>query len=68
MISKFRHSLSDESACASSILGSWTELDGAIPKALILKLFKDKGTRPAKKRTKKVDQLEDTDVVLVTSS
>jgi hypothetical protein len=63
-ISKFRHSLSDESARSSSVLGSWTELDGAIPKDLILQLFKDKGKRPKKK--KKVDELEDTDFIMVT--
>jgi hypothetical protein len=65
-ISRFRHALSDESVWSSTILGSWTELNGAIPEARILKLFGDKGTQP--KKRKKVDQLEDTDVVLVTST
>jgi hypothetical protein len=65
-VSKFRHSLSDESARSSSVLGSWTGLDGAIPRDLILQLFKDKGKRPKKK--KKVDEFEDTDTIVVTTS
>ena len=63
-VSKFRHSLSDESACAASVLGSWAELEGAIPKDLILQLFKDKDKRPKKK--KKTDELEHVDVITVT--
>jgi hypothetical protein len=65
-ISRFRHALSDDSVRSSTVLGSWTELDGAIPKARILELFGDKGTRPKKK--KKENQSEDTDIVLVTST
>ena len=46
------------------ILGSWAELEGAIPKDLILQLFKDKDKRPKKK--KKTDELEHVDVITVT--
>jgi hypothetical protein len=65
-ISRFRHALSDKSVRSSTVLGSWTELNGAIPEAHILELFGDKGTRL--KKRKKVDQSEDTDIVLVTST
>jgi hypothetical protein len=52
-VSKFRHSLSDESIRASSILGSWFSLNGAIPCNEIAQLFKDKLKRPKKRQ--KVD-------------
>ena len=55
---------SDESAHAASVLGSWAELEGAIPKDLILQLFKDKGKRP--KNKKRTDELEHVDVITVT--
>ena len=48
-MSKLRHSLLDESTRASTVLGSWTELDGAIPHAEIIQRFKDKSKRPKKK-------------------
>jgi len=51
-----RHSLSDESAHAATVLGSWSGLDGAIPKDVILQHFKDKSKRPVKKQ-----KLADTD-------
>ena len=53
-VSKFRHSLSDESIRASSVLGSWFSLDGAIPCNEITQVFKDKHKRPKKKQ--KVDE------------
>ena len=48
-VSKLRHSLSDESTRASTVLGSWTELEGAIPHAEIVQRFKEKSKRPKKK-------------------
>ncbi|KIM35089.1 hypothetical protein M413DRAFT_48960, partial [Hebeloma cylindrosporum] len=44
-ISKIRHSLSDKSARAATVLGSWSSLEGVIPKAHIIQLFKDKSKR-----------------------
>ena len=49
-ISKLRHSLSDKSAQAATVLGSWSSLEGVIPKAHIIQLFKDKSKWPKKKQ------------------
>lgn len=49
-VSKLQHSLSDESTHAASILGSWLDLDSAIPRNEIIQLFKDKKRRPKKKQ------------------
>jgi len=59
-VSKLRHSLSDESTRASTVLGSWTELEGAIPHAEIIKQFKAKSKRPKKKARiqENTDELE----------
>jgi hypothetical protein len=62
-ISRFRHSLADESARASTVVGSWSAL-GVIPKDLIVQMFQDKHRRPKKKQ--KVDEPDDSDVVIVT--
>lgn len=59
-ISKLRHSLSDESARAATVLGSWSRLEGAIPKDVILQRFKDKSKHP-NKRQKVVVIAVDTD-------
>ncbi|KAF4617981.1 hypothetical protein D9613_012955 [Agrocybe pediades] len=48
-ISKLRHSLTDETARAACVMGSWTTLDGAIPKDRILESFKAKKQRLRKK-------------------
>jgi hypothetical protein len=45
-VSKMRHSLSDESTRAASVLGAWCDLSGAIPRDEILEVFRDKGKRP----------------------
>jgi hypothetical protein len=37
-----QHSLSDESTCAASVLGSWFDLPDVIPCAEIVQVFKDK--------------------------
>jgi len=46
---KLRHSLSDESTRASTVLGSWTELEGVIPYVEVIQRFKDKSKHPKKK-------------------
>ncbi|KAF8799488.1 hypothetical protein BYT27DRAFT_7217523, partial [Phlegmacium glaucopus] len=43
-------SIPDESSHASTILSSWSGLEGAIPKDIILQLFKDKSKQPKKKQ------------------
>lgn len=67
-ISKLRHSLSDKSARAATVLGSWSSLEGVIPKARIIQLFNDKSKRPKKKQktVKATEPESDGSVVLVT--
>jgi hypothetical protein len=45
-VSKMRHSLSDESTRAASVLGVWCDLPGAVPRDEIVAIFKDKSKRP----------------------
>lgn len=51
-VSRFRHSLDDESARASTVVGAWTTLDGAINRSEIVTLFKNKRSRKGAKRQK----------------
>ena len=48
-VSKLRHSLSDTSTRAATVLGSWMSLEGAIPTADIVRMFKDKASRKRKR-------------------
>jgi len=41
-VSKMRHSLSDESVHAASVLGSWCNIPGIVPHAEIMEVFKNK--------------------------
>lgn len=45
-VSKMRHSLSDESTRAATVLSSWCEFPSAIPRDEIISTFKDKSKRP----------------------
>jgi hypothetical protein len=45
-VSKMRHSLSDESVRAATVLGSWCSLAGAIPHEEIVASLRDKSKRP----------------------
>jgi hypothetical protein len=45
-VSKMRHSLSDESVRAATVLSSWCSLAGAIPREEIVTAFRDKSKRP----------------------
>lgn len=45
-VSKMRHSLSDESTCAASVLGAWCDLPDAVPQDEIMAIFKEKGKQP----------------------
>jgi hypothetical protein len=40
-----RHSLSDESTRAATVIGSWIDLPDAIPQEKIIQEFKDKSRR-----------------------
>lgn len=44
-VSKLRHSLSDESTRATTVLHAWSEIPGLIPEAEIIQAFKDKCRR-----------------------
>lgn len=44
-VSKMRHSLSDESTRAATVVGAWCSLPGAIPKNEIITAFKEKSKR-----------------------
>ena len=44
-VSKHRHNLSDESTHAATVLGSWANIEGLIPEAKIVKMFRDKSKR-----------------------
>jgi hypothetical protein len=48
-VSKMRHSLSDESVSAATVLGSWCQFPGAIPWDEIEAAFRDKSKRPKRK-------------------
>jgi len=67
-ISKLRHSLSDKSTQAATVLGSWSSLEGVIPKARIVQLFKDTSKWPKKKlrAVKATEPESDDSVVLMT--
>jgi hypothetical protein len=45
IVTKLRHTLSDDSTQASTILHAWSEIPSLIPEADIIKAFKDKGCR-----------------------
>ncbi|KAF4610855.1 hypothetical protein D9613_006637 [Agrocybe pediades] len=59
-ISKLRHSLSDDSARAACVMGSWASLDDAIPKDRILASFKAK-----RQRSKKKARTDNSSIVIV---
>ncbi|TDL21387.1 hypothetical protein BD410DRAFT_724431, partial [Rickenella mellea] len=44
-VSKRRHSLSDESLRAATVLSSWADVEGLIPEAEIVEHFRDKKSR-----------------------
>jgi hypothetical protein len=43
-VSKMRHSLSDESTQAATVLGSWCTFPGLIPHSELVSIFKEKST------------------------
>ena len=45
-VSKMRHSLSDKSVRAATVIGSWAGLPEMVPHVEIVKAFNDKGKRP----------------------
>lgn len=51
-VSRFRHSLTDDSTRASAVLGSWIGLEGVVQREVIEALFKEKKSRKGAKRQK----------------
>jgi hypothetical protein len=41
-----RHSLSDESTRAATVLSSWCDFPSAVPREEIISIFRDKSKRP----------------------
>jgi len=52
-----RHSLSDESTRAASVLGAWCDLPGAVPRDEIVAIFKDKGKQPKNNNVFALDRM-----------
>jgi hypothetical protein len=44
-VTKLRHNLSDESTHATTMIHSWSNVEGLIPDQDIIKLFQDKSKR-----------------------
>ena len=55
-----RHSLSDESTRAATVLSSWCDFPSAIPQEQIISMFRDKSKRP-KGKGKEVADAEGND-------
>jgi hypothetical protein len=60
-VSKLRHTLSDESTRATTVLNTWSEIPGLIPEANIIQVFKNKCRRINGKE--QVESVEDAIVV-----
>jgi hypothetical protein len=52
LVSKMRHSLSDESTRAATVLSSWHTMPDLIPRNEIVSVFKDKSKCPKKGKGK----------------
>ena len=58
-----RHSLSDKSTQAATVLGSWCSLLRAIPRNDIVTVFKEKSKQPKAKQTELKTDVTDVDVI-----
>ena len=63
-VSKMRHSLTDESTRAATVLGSWCDFPSAIPRDDIIVSFRDKSKRPKVKGKEVVDAEDSTGIVI----
>ena len=45
-MTKLHHNLSDKSTCAVTVLHSWSQIAGLIPKDEIVEVLRNKGKRP----------------------
>ncbi|KAJ3519443.1 hypothetical protein NMY22_g13198 [Coprinellus aureogranulatus] len=60
-VSKLRHSLSDASTRAQTVLGEWTKVPGLVPFEKIVKVFKDKLKRSKRPREEDAGDVIDVD-------
>jgi hypothetical protein len=58
-VTKLRHNLSDESTRATTVLHSWSKIDGLIPEQEIIKLFEEKSKRERKEKSAEVIEIDD---------
>ena len=63
-VSKMRHSLSDESTWAATVLSSWCDFPSAIPREEIIATFRDKSKRPKGRGKESVNAGEVPDVTM----
>lgn len=63
-VSKMRHSLSDKSVRAATVVGSWAGLPGAIPSSEITTIFNDKSKRMGKGKDM-TPESDEADIILV---
>ena len=64
-VTKLRHTLSDDSTWASTILHAWSEIPSLIPEVDIIEVFKDKGC--CLKGVNKQDTSKDTESIVLDS-
>jgi hypothetical protein len=64
-VSRFRHSLVEESTRASCVVSSWMSLDGAIPREDIIQTFKSKRNRTKHSSKKQRCAQDDLDIEAV---
>ena len=62
-----RHSLSDESTRAATVLSSWCDFPSAIPREQVISVFRDKSKRPKGKGKEIADTEENIDTIAVDS-
>ena len=60
-VSRFRHSLSDESTRYLSVVGMWHKIPGIIPRDTVIAMFNEKNKRGANKKAKM--SIDDPDVI-----
>jgi hypothetical protein len=63
-VSKMRHSLSDQSVRAATVLGSWSESPELIPSTQLTAAFNEKSKRP-KGNNQKAGQVDAPEVTLI---
>jgi len=58
-VSRMRHSLSDESTRAATVLSSWMSVPRLVPELDIIQVFRDKASRTGKSKGKGIEGCEE---------